>query len=208
MAFYVDTELSEQTTKPLNPALGLTPTVNDVAEWKPGSIYYANVNSNQSCYGTGFGTSWHDIWTLELQTLSQVMELVQSYINFNIPHPSILLHMQDKPSRNTLLLLTQEVMKDIIYRLINLHPLHNKYQPHNKQHTSTPPYKGYASICSTLGLSNTPRPLKHYFNFKKLTLPDVTLNWISLLFTPFMPWQFIPILCQHHTAEKLPCTLS
>jgi hypothetical protein len=50
------------------------------------------------------------------------VELGQSNIIYNIPHPSILLHIPDKTTRNTLLLLVQEVKRDIIYRRMNLPP--------------------------------------------------------------------------------------
>jgi hypothetical protein len=50
------------------------------------------------------------------------VELGQTNIIFNIPHPSLILHIQDKPSRNAILLLIQEVKRDIIYRRMNLPP--------------------------------------------------------------------------------------
>jgi hypothetical protein len=50
------------------------------------------------------------------------VELGQTNIIYNIPHPSILLHIPDKITRNTLLLLVQEVKRDIIYRRLNLPP--------------------------------------------------------------------------------------
>jgi hypothetical protein len=45
-----------------------------------------------------------------------------SPIIFNIPHPSLLLHIHDKSSRNAILLLIQEVKRDLIYRRMNLPP--------------------------------------------------------------------------------------
>ncbi len=50
------------------------------------------------------------------------IELGQTNIIFNIPQPSLLLHIHDKPSRNAILLLTQEVKRDFIYRRMNLPP--------------------------------------------------------------------------------------
>jgi hypothetical protein len=41
---------------------------------------------------------------------------------FNIPHPSLLLHIHDKESRNALLLLVQDIKRDIVYRKMNLPP--------------------------------------------------------------------------------------
>jgi hypothetical protein len=50
------------------------------------------------------------------------VELGQTNIIFNIPHPSLLLHIHDKTSRNAILLLIQEVKRDIIFRRMNLPP--------------------------------------------------------------------------------------
>jgi hypothetical protein len=50
------------------------------------------------------------------------IELGQTNIIFNIPHPSLLLHIHDKLSRNAILLLIQEVKRDIIFRRMNLPP--------------------------------------------------------------------------------------
>jgi hypothetical protein len=49
-------------------------------------------------------------------------ELGQTNIIFNIPHPSLLLHIHDKTSRNAILLMIQEVKRDIIFRRMNLPP--------------------------------------------------------------------------------------
>jgi hypothetical protein len=50
------------------------------------------------------------------------IELGQINIIFNIPHPSIKIHIHDKASRNAILLLIQEVKRDIIFRRMNLPP--------------------------------------------------------------------------------------
>jgi hypothetical protein len=50
------------------------------------------------------------------------IELGQTNIIFNIPHPSLILHIHDKSSRNAILLLIQEVKRDLIYRRMNLPP--------------------------------------------------------------------------------------
>jgi hypothetical protein len=50
------------------------------------------------------------------------LELGQTNIIFNIPHPALLLHVHDKASRNAILLLVQEVKRDLIYRRMNLPP--------------------------------------------------------------------------------------
>jgi hypothetical protein len=50
------------------------------------------------------------------------IELGQTNIIFNIPHQSLLLHIKDKASRNAILLLIQEIKRDLIYRRMNLPP--------------------------------------------------------------------------------------
>ncbi len=50
------------------------------------------------------------------------VNLGQTNIIFNISHPSLLLHIHDKESRNALLLLVQEIKRDIINRRMNLPP--------------------------------------------------------------------------------------
>jgi hypothetical protein len=50
----------------------------------------------------------------------------QLNIIFNVPHPSLILHVPDKLSRNTILILTQEIKRDIIYRRMNLPPSANQ----------------------------------------------------------------------------------
>jgi hypothetical protein len=54
------------------------------------------------------------------------VEYSQLNIIFNVPHPSLILHVPDKLSRNTLLILTQEIKRDIIYRRLNLPPSTNQ----------------------------------------------------------------------------------
>jgi hypothetical protein len=49
------------------------------------------------------------------------VELGQTNVIFNIPHPSLLLHIHNKTSRNAILLI-QEVKRDIIFRRMNLPP--------------------------------------------------------------------------------------
>jgi hypothetical protein len=54
------------------------------------------------------------------------VEYSQLNIIFNVPHPSLIIHIPDKLSRNTLLILTQELKRDIIYRRLNLPPSANQ----------------------------------------------------------------------------------
>jgi hypothetical protein len=50
------------------------------------------------------------------------VEYSQLNIIYNVPHPSLIIHIPDKLSHNTLLILTQEIKRDIIYRRLNLPP--------------------------------------------------------------------------------------
>ncbi len=50
------------------------------------------------------------------------VEYTQLNIIYNVPHPSILIHIRDKLSRNTLLILVQEIKRDIVFRRMNLPP--------------------------------------------------------------------------------------
>jgi hypothetical protein len=50
------------------------------------------------------------------------VDLGQTNIIFNIPHPSLLLYVRNKESRNALLLLIREIKRDIIYRRMSLPP--------------------------------------------------------------------------------------
>jgi hypothetical protein len=67
-----------------------------------------------------------DIITLYLtsnaQELIPKVELSQLNVIYNVPHRSLLLHIQYKFTRNTFVFLTQEINRDIIYRRINLPP--------------------------------------------------------------------------------------
>jgi hypothetical protein len=69
------------------------------------------------------------------------VEYSQLNIIFNVPHPSLIIHISDKLSRNTLLILTQEIKRDIIYRRLNLPPSANQ---------ATDPQRLAAHLNSTL----------------------------------------------------------
>jgi hypothetical protein len=63
--------------------------------------------------------TWH--FNSGAEDLVPTMELEQTNIIFNIPHLSILHHIHDRPTRNTLCLI-QIIKIDIIYRRMNLPP--------------------------------------------------------------------------------------
>ncbi len=51
--------------------------------------------------------------------LAQRIELRKPNVIFNIPHPSLLLHIHDKTTGITFLLLTQEIKRGIVYERMN-----------------------------------------------------------------------------------------
>jgi hypothetical protein len=77
-------------------------------------------------YSIPLWTKLADSWTRLLNDISfepvPRVELGQMNIIYNIPHPSLILHVHDQATRNALLLLIQEVKRDIIYRRMNLPP--------------------------------------------------------------------------------------
>ncbi len=105
--------------------------------------------------------------------------LGQTNIIFNIPHPSLLLHIRDKESRNALLLLVQEIKRDIIYRRLNLPP--------SAQQLIHP-----RRLTAHLG---SPQPQKPYNAYKNSLLPKNSPR-ITMLISRF-PWLTLPIPCQH-----------
>ncbi len=152
------------------------------------------------------------MWYLSTRAADLVprMELGQTNLIFNILHPSIQHHIQTKPTRNTLILLTQEIKRDIIYRQMNLPPpLHPTQQVTAPQQlavhlNSTVLY----SYLQYIGLVKYAKAIETCCNSKKSTLPDVTPHWTFMLLIPFMSWQFIPTTCQHYTDDALLSTLS
>jgi hypothetical protein len=71
-----------------------------------------------------------DVITKYLNSVSTdyVPKVENSHLNiiYNVPHPSLIIHIPDKLSRNTLLILTQELKRDIIYQRLNLPPSANQ----------------------------------------------------------------------------------
>jgi hypothetical protein len=72
------------------------------------------------------------------------MALEQTSIIFNIPHQSEILHIQDKPTSKSLLLLIQEVKRNIIYRRMNLPLCTSSKIPTT---TSSTPRLHYGVLC-------------------------------------------------------------
>jgi hypothetical protein len=92
------------------------------------------------------------------------VDLGQTNIIFNIPHPSLLLHVRDKESRNALLLLVQEIKRDIIYRRMNLPPSANRI---------IDPMRLTAHLCSTVRRLHS---YLQYIGFVKYTKASETLQ--------------------------------
>jgi hypothetical protein len=125
--------------------------VNAAVKWKPWNTSYVNANSTQE-----------PLWSKLAEGLTMLLngistdrvprvELGQTNVIFNIPHPSLLLHMHDKTSRNAILLLIQEVKHDIIFRRMNL-PLYAQQitDPRRLAAHLAPPYADSAPTYNTL----------------------------------------------------------
>jgi hypothetical protein len=93
-----------------------------------------------------------DSWTrlLNASSLEPVprVELGQTNMIYNISHPSLLLHVHDQASRNALLLLIQEVKRDIIYRRMNLPPSEQQLTD-PRRITAHLQFGGSVPICNT-----------------------------------------------------------
>jgi hypothetical protein len=50
------------------------------------------------------------------------VEISKLNVLYNVPNPSILLYVRDKLTRSVILILTQEMKRDIVYRRMNLPP--------------------------------------------------------------------------------------
>jgi hypothetical protein len=127
---------------------------------------------------------WKKLGAVLMQYLNTGAEDIVSreelgWINivFNTPHPSLLLCIHNKPTRNTILLLTQEIKRDIIYRRMNLPPSVQQVRaPH----------------CPVVPLDSTSRRLRsylHYVGLVKLVkaieklphLQKINLAWLYLI---------------------------
>jgi hypothetical protein len=133
-----------------------------------------------------------------------VPKVEHSHLNiiFNVPHPSLLIHIPDKLSRNTILILTQEIKRDIIYRRLNLPPWANQ--------TTDPPRlaahlnfsSDFTHTCNTLDLPNMPKRLECSTGWwkqpgKPLVMPD----WNgTLIVSPPHYFSFIlfSFILKHH----------
>jgi hypothetical protein len=120
--FKSSTEQSGQTTKSSNSECALTLAARDAKKWRPWSILLCECEH----YSEPLVNKLAEILTELFNNISTDrvprVELGQTNIIYNIPYPSILLYISDKTTRNTLLLIIQEVKRDIIFRRMNLPP--------------------------------------------------------------------------------------
>jgi hypothetical protein len=138
------------------------------------------------------------------------VELGQTNKTFNIPHLSILLHIHDMSTRNTLLLLVQKIKRDIFTEgwICPPPPLCTSNSCPNSSSTPRLYHKKAAFITVIHGVIE-------YFKGTEtmLQLQEINLAWWDPALEypcsspPFMPWQYTPIPCQHYTANALFCTL-
>ncbi len=110
-----------QTTKPLSQGWDLIQAVTDVEKWKQWSICCVSVCTIPSC----LGLAWWCNHKIPQSGLQHIRSQGRHHLNviYNVPHPSLLMYIPDKLTRNTFLILTQKMKRDIIYRRMNLPPL-------------------------------------------------------------------------------------
>jgi hypothetical protein len=129
-------------------------------------------------YAQPLWTRLGKIFTTYLNSVSEEhvprVEYTQLNIIYNVPHPSILLHVNDKLSRNTLLVLTQEMKRDIIFRRMNLPP--SARQISNSQRLSAHLHSTLHRLQSYLkyiGLMKYAKALKMINEMMEINLADV-----------------------------------
>jgi hypothetical protein len=105
------------------------------------------------------------------------VDLGQINIIYNIPHPFLLLYIPDKETRNAMLLLVQEIKRDIIYRRMNL--------PQSAQQV-THPHRLIAHLDSSIRrLHSYPQYIGTVKYCKPMEvlqrLREINLEWISIV---------------------------
>jgi hypothetical protein len=109
------------TTKPTNLRYDQTTTVTAVAKKKLSSTSFANAKTTQSYFGV-----YLQIHGLSSSMTSPLMMNPESTLvnQYYLQHSSspIVVHIHDEELRNALLLLVQEIKRDIVYRRMNLPP--------------------------------------------------------------------------------------
>jgi hypothetical protein len=97
------------------------------------------------------------------------VDLGQTNVIYNIPHPSLLLHIHDKELRNAVLLLVQKIKRDIIYRRMNLSP--SAHQVTDPKRLASQIDSAIRRVCSYL----------QYIGFVKYAKASATLQHLQEL---------------------------
>ncbi len=126
-------------------------------------------------------------------------EYTQLNIVYNVLYPSLHMHIRDKLSQNTLLMLTQEVKQDIIFRRMNLPP--SASLPSRPQrlaaHLNSTFTRLHHSYLQYIGLAKYPNATKMLQEMMAINLED---HWegqfgTSPLFPSPLPRPFISWNC-------------
>ncbi len=126
------------------------------------------------------------------------IELGQTNIIFNIPHPSLILHIHDKSSRNAILLLIQEVKCDLIYRRMNLPPSAQQVtDPRRLAVHLDSTIRRLRSYLQYIGLVRYKKTADMLLRLQEHNLAWGFLSWQPCLCFSWPPWQGFPIPCQH-----------
>ncbi len=126
------------------------------------------------------------------------IELGQTNIIFNIPHPSIVIHIHDKASRNAILLLIQEVKRDLIYRRMNLPPSAQRVtDPRRLAAHLDSTIRRLRSYLQYIGLMKYKKAADMLLRLQEHNLAWGFLNWQPCLCFSFVPWLGLPNPCQH-----------
>ncbi len=129
------------------------------------------------------------------------IELGQTNIIFNIPHPSIILHLHDKSSRNAILLLVQEVKRDLIYRRMNLPPSAQQItDPRRLAAHLDSTIRRLALTYNTSDWWGTKNPQTCYCGYKNITLPGDSepITMLAYFFSTLMTKNTFPMPTLSH----------
>jgi hypothetical protein len=119
-------------------------------------------------------TAWEEFSGIITELTTQIsgqqvarMNYTPKEIIYNTPHPTILLRIEDNSTRELLILLTQEVKRDLIYRRMNIKENH-----HNRP---TPLIRVQAHILSIV------EKIKHLLEYQGIVTNKKTLHVLSMM---------------------------
>jgi hypothetical protein len=103
-----------------------------------------------------------------------VSEYSKLNIIFNVPNPSLIIHIPDKLSSNMLRILTQEIKRDIIYRRLNLPPSANQItdSPRLAAHLNSTLHRLH-SYLQYIGLAKYAKAIKMLHRMMEINLENV-----------------------------------